>query len=183
MLTLKFATGETIRAEEGKSVFDAAKEGGIEFGREVIAARVNGKLTEMTAPLREDADVMRLTFEGGIGKNGEIVPDRGGADVFHHTSSHILAQAIKRLYPDAKLAIGPSIENGFYYDIDCETAFSPEILSQIEGEMKKIVHENAKLERFTLPREEAIAATRLPILPKPKTSMFLPLSSVSGARK
>ncbi len=157
MLTLKFATGETIRAEEGKSVFDAAKEGGIEFGREVIAARVNGKLTEMTAPLREDADVMLLTFEGGIGKNGEIVPDRGGADVFHHTSSHILAQAVKRLYPDAKLAIGPSIENGFYYDIDCETAFSPEILSQIEGEMKKIVHENAKLERFTLPREEAIA--------------------------
>lgn len=73
-----------------------------------------------------------------------------------HTASHILAQAVKRLYPSAKLAIGPAIENGFYYDFDCETSFTPEVLEQLEKEMKKIVSENLKVERFVLPREEAL---------------------------
>ncbi len=75
---------------------------------------------------------------------------------YWHTCSHVLAQAVKRLYPNVKLAIGPSIENGFYYDIDSEVAFTPEILTQIEGEMRKICKEKLKLERFELPREEAI---------------------------
>ncbi|MCQ2424065.1 MAG: threonine--tRNA ligase [Clostridia bacterium] len=157
MFELTFASGEIVCCEAGKSVFDAAKEGGIVFGREVIAARLNGKVTELTHVIDCDAEVTLLTFAGGIGKGGEILPDHGGADVFRHTTSHILAEAIKRLYPDAKLAIGPAIENGFYYDIDCETSVTPEILSAIEGEMKKIVRENAKLERFELPREEAIS--------------------------
>jgi threonyl-tRNA synthetase len=74
-----------------------------------------------------------------------------------HTASHILAQAVKRLYPTAKLAIGPAIENGFYYDFDCETSFTPEVLEQLEKEMKKIVNENLKVERFVLPRNEALA--------------------------
>lgn len=73
-----------------------------------------------------------------------------------HTASHILAQAVKRLYPSAKLAIGPAIENGFYYDFDCETSFTPEVLEQLEKEMKKIVNENLKIERFVLPRKEAL---------------------------
>ena len=76
--------------------------------------------------------------------------------VFWHTSSHILAQAVKRLYPDVKLTIGPAIENGFYYDFDSEVSFTPEILEKIEAEMKKIVKENLKIERFVLPREEAL---------------------------
>ncbi|HPP85905.1 MAG TPA: threonine--tRNA ligase [Bacillota bacterium] len=74
-----------------------------------------------------------------------------------HTASHILAQAVKRLYPSAKLAIGPAIENGFYYDFDCEISFTPEVLKQLEKEMKKIVSENLKVERFVLSREEALA--------------------------
>jgi len=74
-----------------------------------------------------------------------------------HTASHILAQAVKRLYPSAKLAIGPAIENGFYYDFDCEISFTPEVLEQLEKEMKKIVSENLKVERFVLSREEALA--------------------------
>ena len=76
--------------------------------------------------------------------------------VFWHTSSHILAQAVKRLYPDVKLTIGPAIENGFYYDFDSDVSFTPEILEKIEAEMKKIVKENLKVERFVLPREEAL---------------------------
>ena len=75
---------------------------------------------------------------------------------YWHTCSHILAQAVKHLYPDVKLAIGPAIDNGFYYDIDSPTAFTPEILTQIEAEMRKICKEKLKLERFELPRAEAL---------------------------
>ena len=77
-------------------------------------------------------------------------------DMYRHTTSHILAQAVKRLYPDAKLAIGPAIDDGFYYDIDCETVFTPETLVALEAEMRKICKEKLKLERFELPREEAL---------------------------
>ena len=77
-------------------------------------------------------------------------------DMYRHTTSHILAQAVKRLYPDAKLAIGPAIDDGFYYDIDCETVFTPETLTALEAEMRKICKEKLKLERFELPREEAL---------------------------
>jgi len=75
---------------------------------------------------------------------------------YWHTCSHILAQAVKRLYPEVKLAIGPAIDNGFYYDMDSPFPFTPEIMEQIEGEMRKICKEKLKLERFELPREEAI---------------------------
>jgi len=100
----------------------------------------------MTQVLDGDADVTLLTFE-----------DEDGRHVFRHTASHILAQAVKRLYPETKLTIGPAIENGFYYDFDSEISFTPEVLKTLEDEMKKIVRENLKIERFELPREEAIA--------------------------
>ena len=77
-------------------------------------------------------------------------------DTYRHTTSHILAQAVKRLYPEAKLAIGPSIEDGFYYDIDSDVTFTPEVLEKIEAEMRKICKEKLPLERFELPREEAM---------------------------
>lgn len=98
-----------------------------------------------------------------IDQNGSIVEstfeDELGRHALRHTASHILAQAVKRLYPDTKLAIGPAIADGFYYDFDRETAFTEDDLSKIEAEMKKIVKENIKLERFTLPREDAIKLT------------------------
>ena len=78
---------------------------------------------------------------------------------YWHTTSHILAQAIKRLYPEMKLAIGPAIENGFYYDFDTEKPFTPEMLSSLEEEMKKIIKEDYPIERFELPREEALKCT------------------------
>ena len=136
---------KTIELAEPKSVYDAAAEAEL-ISRAVLGAEVNGELCALTKVIDADAEVKLLTFE-----------DEGGRHIFRHTASHILAQAVKRLFPEAKLTIGPAIENGFYYDIDSEVAFTPELLSKIEDEMKKIVKENLKIERFELPREEAIA--------------------------
>ena len=126
------------------TVYEAAKEAEL-ISREVIAASVNGEVCDLTTPLTGDAEVKLFTFADDEGKH-----------VFWHTASHILAQAVKRLYPETKLTIGPAIDNGFYYDFDSEVPFTAEVLKQLEGEMKKIVKENCKIERFTLPREEAI---------------------------
>ena len=143
---MKINFGElVIEKNEPISVYDAAAEAGI-ISRAVVAAKVNGVVCALTTPICEDADVALLTFA-----------DEDGRHVFRHTASHILAQAVKRLYPEAKLTIGPAIENGFYYDVDSDVTFSPEALAALEAEMKKIVKENHKIERFELPREEAIA--------------------------
>ena len=128
------------------TVYDAAKEAFGNVERSVIAASVNGETVALNYEIAADADVKLLTFA-----------DKEGAHVFRHTASHILAQAVKRLYPETKLTIGPAIEDGFYYDFDSDIAFTPEILKNLEGEMKKIVKENLKIERFELPRAEAIA--------------------------
>ena len=128
------------------TVYDAAKEAFGMVERSVIAASVNGETVALNYEIGNDADVQLLTFA-----------DKEGAHVFRHTASHILAQAVKRLYPETKLTIGPAIEEGFYYDFDSDITFTPEILKNLEGEMKKIVKENLKIERFELPRDEAIA--------------------------
>ena len=143
---MKINFGEiTIEKAEKITVYDAAAEAGI-ISRAVVAAKVNGEVVALTYELSDDCDVKLLTFA-----------DEEGAHVFRHTASHVLAQAVKRLYPETKLTIGPAIEGGFYYDFDSAVSFTPDILSAIEGEMKKIVKENLKIERFELPREEAIA--------------------------
>lgn len=126
------------------SVYEAIKAAGL-MNRTVLAAEVNGKVCELSSVVSDDAELKPLTFSDDEGKK-----------VFRHTASHILAQAVKRLYPETKLTIGPAIDNGFYYDFDSEVAFTPEILTKIEAEMKKIVKEDIKLERFTLPRDEAL---------------------------
>ncbi|MBQ1258627.1 MAG: threonine--tRNA ligase [Clostridia bacterium] len=143
MIKVKFNEHE-LELELGLSVYDAVASVG-PVSREFIAAKVNGVVSDMTRKLTEDCEISLLTFE-----------DEEGKHVFRHTASHILAQAVKRLYPEAKLTIGPAIESGFYYDFDCDTAFTPEDLKNIESEMQKIVKENLKIERFELPREEAI---------------------------
>ena len=136
--------GNEIELVEPKTVYDAAAESGL-ISRAVIAAKVNGEVVALTKLIENDADVELLTFENEEGKH-----------VFRHTASHILAQAVKRLYPATKLTIGPAIDNGFYYDFDSEISFGADVLSALEAEMKKIVKENLKIERFELPREEAI---------------------------
>ena len=127
------------------TVYDAAREAEL-IDRSIIAAKVNGEVVALTKLIEADANVELLSFAHQDGKH-----------VFRHTASHILAQAVKRLYPETKLTIGPAVENGFYYDFDSEVTFSPDILKKIEDEMKKIVKENHKIERTELPREQAIA--------------------------
>lgn len=144
-MKIRFISGAEIESSEVKTVYDLAAEAAL-ISREVIAAKVNGEVVDLTTPVEHDAEIELLTFE-----------NEDGQKVFNHTASHILAQAVKRLYPEAKLTIGPAIDNGFYYDFDSEETFTPEALNKIEKEMKKIVRENLKLERFTLPRNEAIA--------------------------
>ncbi|MBQ9086730.1 MAG: threonine--tRNA ligase [Clostridia bacterium] len=134
-----------LEKNEPLTVYDAAQEAGL-ISRAVLAAKVNGTVCALTTLLDTDAEVALLTFA-----------DEEGAHVFRHTASHVLAQAVKRLYPETKLTIGPAIDGGFYYDFDSATSFTPEILKSIEDEMKKIVKENLKIERFELPRAQAIA--------------------------
>ncbi|HHU77473.1 MAG TPA: threonine--tRNA ligase, partial [Clostridiales bacterium] len=129
----------------GMSVLDIAKDISQGLARAAMAAEVNGTTADLRKEIVEDSDLNILTFE-----------DLEGRKAFWHTSSHIMAQAVKRLFPEAKLAIGPAIDNGFYYDFDVERPFSTEDLEAIEKEMVKIVKENLELNRFELPREEAI---------------------------
>ncbi len=143
MFEVKFAD-KSIKFESPISVYDAAREAEL-ISREVIAAKVNGEVVDLTRVLESYAEVELLTFAS-----------EDGAHVFRHTASHVLAAAVKRLYPDVKLTIGPAIADGFYYDFDSEVTFTPEVLEKIEAEMKKVIKENSKLEKFTLPRAEAL---------------------------
>ncbi len=144
MSKITFSTGELYEFSGEISVYDAASALGI-VSREVLCARVNGELCELSCKISEDAEVTLYTF-----KNNE------GKEVFRHTAAHIMAQAVKRLFPAAKQTIGPATENGFFQDFDSEVPFTPEVLKQIEAEMKKIVKENLLIERFTLNKDEAI---------------------------
>ena len=137
--------GEELSFDAPVTVYDAAASTG-PVSREFIAAKVGDAVVGLTHLIESDAEVKLLRFE-----------DAEGARVFRHTASHVLAQAVKTLYPDAKLTIGPAIDEGFYYDFDITPALTPDDLPAIEAEMKKIVKANYKLERFTLPRQEAIA--------------------------
>lgn len=125
------------------SIAGAISEG---LARNVCAGLQNGEVVDLRTVIAEDCELTLLTFD-----------DEEGRGAFRHTAAHILAQAVKRLYPETKLAIGPSIADGFYYDFDRPEPFTPEDLEALEAEMKKIVKENLKLERFTLSRAEAIA--------------------------
>ena len=143
-ITLK--DGSVMELANGMAVIDIAKEISEGLARVATSAKVNGELVYLRTVVDSDAELEILTFDSEDGKGA-----------FNHTASHIMAQAVKRLYPDTKLAIGPSIANGFYYDLDRETPFVAEDLEKIEAEMKKIVKEGLALERSTKSREDAIA--------------------------
>ncbi|MCQ2481294.1 MAG: threonine--tRNA ligase [Clostridia bacterium] len=131
--------------EAGVNAYDVAKSISDGLARAACVCKINGEVKDLRTVLNEDCTLEILTFA-----------DEEGKKTYRHTASHILAQAVKRLYPEAKLAIGPAIDNGFYYDFDIPTPFSPEDLEKIEAEMKKIVKENLKLEYFEMTPEEAI---------------------------
>ncbi|NLP14494.1 MAG: threonine--tRNA ligase [Clostridium sp.] len=145
MIKVTLKDGSVKEYNKGVTIKNVAESISAGLARVALAGEVNGEVKDICYQLEEDCSLNLLTFE-----------DEGGRDAYRHTSSHIMAQAVKRLYPEAKLAIGPSIENGFYYDFDVEKPFSIEDLESIENEMKKIIKEDLKLERFTLPRDEAI---------------------------
>ena len=140
-VTLK--NGEVREFDAGMSAFDIARELGL--AKTACAAEIDGKVCDMRTCLDKDCTLNLLTFEDDRGKRA-----------FNHTASHVLAQAVKRLFPKTKLAIGPAIENGFYYDFDTDEPFTSETLTKIEAEMKKIVKESIKLEAFTMSPDEAI---------------------------
>ena len=143
IITLK--DGSKKEYAEAKSVYDIAMDINEGLARVACAGEINGEEVDLRTVVDSDCELNILTFDS-----------EGGKAAFRHTASHIMAQAIKRLYPETKLAIGPSIKDGFYYDVDRETPFTSEDLEKIEAEMKKIVKEALPLERFTMTREEAI---------------------------
>ena len=144
MAQIKFSSGEVYEFSGEVSVYEAAQNLGI-ISREVITCKVNGALTELSTKISSDAEVQLLTFK-----------DEDGKQVFRHTAAHIMAQAVKRLYPNTKQTIGPATDTGFFQDFDSEIPFTPEILKNIEAEMKKIVKENLLIEKSVLNKDEAI---------------------------
>lgn len=145
MIKVTLKDGSVKEFPVGISAYEAAKEISMGLARNACAAKINGKNADLRDTLNEDCELEILTFD-----------DEYGKWTFRHTASHIMAQAVKRLYPDARLAIGPAVDDGFYYDFDVETKFTPEDLAKIEAEMKKIVKEDIKLERSYKSRNEAV---------------------------
>ena len=145
MIKVTLKDGSVKEFPAGISAYEAAKEISMGLARSACAAKINGKNADLRDTLNEDCELEILTFD-----------DEYGKWTFRHTASHIMAQAVKRLYPDARLAIGPAVDDGFYYDFDVETKFTSEDLAKIEAEMKKIVKEDIKLERSYKSRNEAL---------------------------
>ncbi len=146
MLKLTLKDGSIREVEANVSAAEVVKGIGMGLYKSACCVKINGEVCDLRTVLTEDCTFEVLTFD-----------DIDGKKTFWHTASHILAQAVKRLYPETKLAIGPAIDNGFYYDFDTPHPFSPDELLKIEAEMKKIVKENQALESFTLSPDEAIA--------------------------
>ena len=144
-MLVTFPDGSQRNYEDTATALDIANSISPRLGKATLACEIDGKVCDDFMPIGHDCQLKLLTFE-----------DDGGRRTYRHTASHVLAQAVKRLHPEIKLAIGPSIDNGFYYDFDAPQPFTPEDLAAIEKEMAKIQKENLPLERFELPREEAI---------------------------
>ena len=145
MIHVTLKDGSVKEFEAGVSVIDVAKSLGAGLAKAACCGRINSEVVDLRTPINEDCNLEICTFE-----------DEDGKRTFWHSSSHVLAQAVKRLYPDAKFAIGPSIKGGFYYDFDVEKPFTPEDMEKIEAEMKKIVKEKLSIERFELDVSEAL---------------------------
>ena len=146
MIKIKLKDNSELEVEEGLSVIEIAKKISEGLARMATCAEIDGEVVDLRTVIEKDCSLNILTFESSL----------NGKKAYWHTTSHIMAQAIKRLYPEIKLAIGPSIDNGFYYDFDTEKPFTPEMIEAIEKEMKKIIKEDLPIERFELPRKEAI---------------------------
>ncbi len=147
MLKITLKDNSSLEVEKGTTILEVAKKISEGLARNATCGEVNGEVKDLRYELQEDCNLVIHTFQD---------EDLEGKKAYWHTTSHIMAQAVKRLFPDVKFAIGPSIDNGFYYDFDVETPFTDEDKAKIEEEMKKIIKENIEIERFSLPKKEAL---------------------------
>lgn len=145
MVKITLKDGSVKEYDASMSAADVTKEISIGLYRNACSCKINGEVKDLRTVIDSDCTFEVLTFD-----------DEDGRKTFNHTASHIMAQAVKRLYPDVKLTIGPAIDNGFYYDFDAPEAFTPENLDAIEKEMKNIVKEGLEIEKFELPPDEAV---------------------------
>ena len=146
MIKITLKDGSVKEVESGKKVIEIAKEISEGLARNATCASVNGKVVDLRYEVKENCNIEIYTFENSL----------EGKKAYWHTTSHIMAQAVKRINLNAKLAIGPAIDEGFYYDFDIDNAFTDEDKIKIEEEMKKIIKEDLPIEKFTLTREDAI---------------------------
>ena len=146
MIKIELKDGSIKEVEQGSSILDIAKSISEGLARVATAGKVDGEVKDLRTVINEDCKLEILTFDN----------DLDGKKAYWHTTSHIMAQAIKRLFPKVKLAIGPSIDEGFYYDFDTENPFTDDDKARIEEEMKKIIKEDIAIEKFSLPRKEAL---------------------------
>lgn len=144
-IKIKLKDGSIREIDDNSTVFDLAQSISRKLGKSAVVGEVNGKLVDLSTELKDNDEVNILTYD-----------DEKAVDVIRHSTSHIMAQAVKRLYKDAKITIGPSIKNGFYYDFDLDTPLTTEDLDKIEKEMNNIINENLKFERIDVSREEAL---------------------------
>lgn len=145
MVKIKFSSGENFESNEKVSVYEAAKATFGSVSRDVLAAKINGEAKELSTIVDGEAEIALLTFA-----------DEEGKLIFRHTAAHVMAQAVKRLYPETKQTIGPATDTGYFQDFDAPVSFTPDVLKNIEAEMKKIVKENLIIERKVLTKDEAI---------------------------
>ena len=146
MIKLTLKDNSKLEVEKGTTIYEVAKKISEGLARMATCGIVDGKVRDLRYELNENCNLTIETFESSL----------DGKKAYWHTTSHIMAQAVKRLFPEAKLAIGPSIDNGFYYDFDVEKPFSEEDKTNIEAEMKKIIKEDLQIEKFVLPKKEAL---------------------------
>ena len=146
MIKITLKDNSIIEVEKGTSIIELAKKISEGLARMATCGKVNGEVKDLRYELNEDCNVSIETFESSL----------EGKQAYWHTTSHIMAQAVKRLFPKVKFAIGPSIEKGFYYDFDVEKPFTDEDKANIEAEMKKIIKEDIEIEKFVLPKKEAL---------------------------
>ena len=146
MIKLTLKDNSVLEVEKGTTIYEVAQKISEGLARMATCGIVNGKVKDLRYELNDNCNLTIETFESSL----------DGKKAYWHTTSHIMAQAVKRLFPEAKLAIGPSIDNGFYYDFDVERPFSDDDKEKIEEEMKKIIKEDLPIERFVLPKKEAL---------------------------
>ena len=144
-MNIVLKNGDKLEVQDGASCLNAASAISEGLARAAVAAKVNGELCDLSHALKDGDELEVVTLK-----------DKEGLEVYRHTCAHVLAQAIKNIYPTCKLAIGPVIENGFYYDIDFNTPITQDDFAKIESEMQKIIDSKTTIERFELPREEAL---------------------------